>query len=212
MELTLLNDVARAAHLLGLALGFGAAILADLCASRSLLRPLDQRDFDTLHQYHRTVTLGLGVFWASGLVLLWLRTGFAFENFSPKLMAKLGVVALLTANAYLIGRIGLPTMIAWQGLRFGGLPAPHRLRLAALAGMSAAGWVSALALGVFSAMKTFEWDILSQIIGLIYVLGLGTALLTAFIAPILNYAMDRPRLAARFMAHRYRLRTPRHAI
>ena len=115
MDLTMLNDAARATHLLGLALGFGVAILADLCAARSLFRPLDYRELETLHQYHRTVALGLALFWASGLVLLWLRTGFQPENFSPKLMTKLGVVSLLTVNAVLIGRIGLPTMIAWQG-------------------------------------------------------------------------------------------------
>lgn len=195
MDLTMLNDAARATHLLGLALGFGVAILADLCAARSLFRPLDYREFETLHQYHRTVALGLTLFWASGLVLLWLRTGFQLENFSPKLMAKLGVVSLLTVNAILIGRIGLPTMIAWQGFRYGSLPLAHRLRLAALAGMSGAGWISALALGVFSAMKTFEWEVLSEIIGVIYVVGLGGALVTAFLAPLLNFAMDRMRSA-----------------
>ncbi len=191
MDLTMLNDAARATHLVGLALGFGVAILADIRAARSLFRPLDDNDFDSLHQYHRTVSLGLSLFWASGLVLLWLRTGFQPENFSPKLMAKLGVVSMLTVNAYLIGRIGLPTMLAWRGFRYGSLPLIHRLRLSALAGMSAAGWISALALGVFSAMKTFEWEILSEIIGVIYVVGLGGALTTAFLAPVLNFAMDR---------------------
>ena len=193
MDLTLLNDAAKATHLLGLALGFGVAILADLCAARSLFRPLDHREFETLHQYHRTVALGLALFWASGLVLLWLRTGFDPANFSPKLLAKLGVVTMLTLNAILIGRIGLPTMHAWFGFRYGSLPLAHRLRLAALAGMSGAGWISALALGVFSALKTFEWEVLSQIIGVIYVVGLGGALLTAFLAPVLNFALDRVR-------------------
>ncbi len=207
MDLTLINDAARAAHLVGLALGFGTAILADFCAARSLYRPLDQRDFDMLHQYHRTVVFGLAVFWASGLVLLWLRTGFDPANFSPKLMAKLGVVSLLTVNAVLIGRIGLPTMLEWFGLRYGALPLPHRLRLAALAGMSLAGWISALALGVFSAMKTFEWATLSEIIGVIYVVGLGGALATAFAAPLFIVASDwaAPRL-------RSLRQTPKRAI
>lgn len=193
MELTLLNDAARATHLLGLALGFGVAIAADLCAARSLFRPLDERDFSMLHQYHRTVAFGLVLFWSSGLVLLWLRTGFEPANFSPKLMAKLGVVSLLTFNAVLIGRIGLPTLMAWEGFRFGALPLAHRLRMGALAGMSGAGWISALALGVFSAMKTFEWNVLSEIIGMIYVLGLTGALTTAFLAPLLDFAISRAR-------------------
>ena len=69
----------------------------------------------------------------------------------------------------------------------------HRLRLAALAGMSGAGWISALALGAFSAMKTFDWDMLSGIIGTIYFVGLGGALLTATFAPVLSFALDRAR-------------------
>lgn len=193
MDLTLLNDAARAAHLVGLALGFGVAIMADLCAARSLFRPLQNHELEDLHRYHRTVAFGLALFWASGLVLLWLRTGFVFENFSPKLIAKLCVVGLLTVNAYLIGRIGLPTMIAWAGSSFGALPLAHRLRLGALAGMSGAGWIAALALGVFSAMKTFEWPVLSEIIGAIYIIGLGGAIVTAIIAPVVSFAMERTR-------------------
>ncbi|MCG6885168.1 MAG: hypothetical protein LJE62_15575 [Silicimonas sp.] len=195
MDLSVINDAARAAHLVGLALGFGVAIMADLCAARSLFRPLQDHEFDDLHRFHRTVAFGLTLFWASGLVLLWLRTGFAPENFSPKLITKLCVVALLTVNAYLIGRIGLPTLMAWAGCRFGALPMAHRLRLAALAGLSGAGWISALTLGVFSAMKTFEWDVLSEIIGAIYVTFLIAALAAAFLSPLLNFALERFRSA-----------------
>jgi hypothetical protein len=195
MNLDLLNDAARAVHLLGLALGFGVAIMADTLAARSLTRPLDQHEFDDLHRYHRMVAVGLVFFWTSGLVLLWLRTGFQPDNFSPKLLAKLGVIGVLTVNAYLIGRIGLPTMQAWAGCRFGDLPFAHRAQLAVLAGVSGASWISAFALGVFKGMKSLEWDVLSEVIGVIYVLGLGGALLTALIAPVLNFAMDRARSA-----------------
>jgi len=194
MDMTLVNDAARAAHLLGLALGFGVAILADFSAARSLIRPLDTREIDSLERYHRMVSFGLALFWASGLVLLYLRTGFQVENFSPKLMAKLGVVAFLTINAVLIGRIGLSTLRKWQGCRFGAIPLAERLRVAALAGISGAGWISALALGVFSTLKTMPWEVLSEMIGIIYMLGLGGALLTALAAPILMFALDRRRV------------------
>lgn len=193
MDLTMVNDAARAVHLLGLALGFGVAIMADLSAARVLFRPLDLREIETLERYHRTVALGLALFWASGLVLLYLRTGISPENFSPKLMTKLGVVTLLTINAVLIGRIGLVTLRDWYGARFGAIPFAERTRLAALAGMSGAGWISALALGVFSKLKTVEWETLSELVGLIYVVGLGGALLAALAAPILMFAMDRAR-------------------
>ncbi len=191
MDLTLINDAARAVHLLGLALGFGVAIMADLSAARMLIRPLDDREVKLLHAYHRTVALGLTLFWASGLVLLWLRTGFQPENFSPKLMAKLGIVALLTFNAIMIGRIGLRALDEWFGLRFGAIPLGERARLAAMAGLSGAGWISALVLGVFSTMRTMNYETLSEVIGAIYLLALLGAIAATFLSPVLMFISDR---------------------
>jgi hypothetical protein len=187
MDLTLLNDAARAVHLLGLAIGFGVAIVADMSAARLFIRPLDPREIETLHRFHRMVTLGLVLFWTSGLVLLWLRTGLQFQNFSPKLLTKLGVVVLLTANAVLIGRIGLPVIHGMQGSRFGALPTGTRVRMASLGALSTAGWISALALGVFSQLRSMEWNVLSEIVGMIYL----TALCTAFVAALAAPALDR---------------------
>ena len=191
MDLTLVNDAARAVHLLGLALGFGVAIVADLSAARTLVRPLSWSEIETLERYHRMVAVGLGLFWASGLVLIWLRTGFDPANFSPKLMAKLGVVTLLTFNAALIGKIGLTAIVEWQGARFGELPLMERLRLGALGGLSGAGWISALSLGVFSNLKTVEWAVLSELIGIIYLFGLVGAIMLALGAPVICFLQDR---------------------
>ena len=191
MDLMLINDAARAVHLLGLALGFGVAIMADLSAARMLVRPLDGREIDLLHAYHRTVAIGLTLFWTSGLVLLWLRTGFQPENFSPKLMAKLGIVTLLTFNAIMIGRIGLRALDEWFGCRFGAIPIGERARLSALAGLSSAGWISALILGVFSTMRTMNYETLSGIIGVIYLLALLGAIAATFLSPVLMYVSDR---------------------
>ena len=158
MDMTFLNDFMRATHLLGMALGFGIAVLADLLAARAVLRALDDRDIEMLEQLHRLVWMGLVLLWVSGVSLLWLRTGFDLDRFSPKLMTKVGVVLLLTANALAIGRIGLPTMKAHQSWRFGDLPVPQRLQLSALATISMACWVSALTLGVFSQLKPLQWE------------------------------------------------------
>lgn len=192
MDTTLVNDAARALHLLGLALGFGLAIVADASAARLMVRPLDRREVTGLQRLHRTVSLGLVLFWISGLVLLYLRTGFQVQNFSPKLMTKLGVVTLLTANAIMIGRLALPVLVATQGLRFGALPQGLRVQMAVLGALSTAGWISALALGVFSQMRTMEWSHLSEIVGIIYLAALSAALLAALAAPLLDQALDRP--------------------
>lgn len=191
MDFMLINDAARAVHLLGLALGFGVAIMADLSAARMLVRPLDYREVRTLHVYHRIVAVGLTLFWASGLVLLWLRTGFQPDNFSPKLMAKLGIVTLLTFNAVMIGRIGLRALDDWFGLRFGAIPFGERARLSALAGLSSAGWISALVLGVFSMMRTMNYETISQVVGAIYLLALIGAIAATFLSPVLMFITDR---------------------
>lgn len=202
MDPTLLNDAARALHLLGLALGFGVAIVADILAARLMIRPLDARDIATLQRFHTIVAFGLALFWASGLILLWLRTGFEAANFSPKLLAKLGVVTVLTVNAVLIGRMGLPMVRGLRGRRFGALAPGQRVQLSMLGALSTAGWVSALALGVFSQMKTMTWSHLSEIIGMIYLTAISCAFLAAFMAPWLGSPaagrnpQRRPRLDA----------------
>ena len=191
MDLTLLNDAARAVHLLGLAIGFGVAIVADMSAARLFIRPLDPREIEALHRFHRMVTLGLVLFWTSGLVLLGLRTGLQFQNFSPKLLTKLGVVVFLTANAVLIGRIGLPVIDRMQGSRFGALDAGTRIRMASLGALSTAGWISALTLGVFSQLKAMEWHMLSQLDGMTYVAALTAAIVAALAAPIVDRLFDQ---------------------
>ncbi|MGI9394197.1 MAG: hypothetical protein ACR2OY_06085 [Boseongicola sp.] len=198
MDMTLLNDFMRATHLLGMALGFGIAILADLLAARAVIRPLDDRDIGTLEMLHRLVWMGLALLWISGAVLLWLRTGFDLDRFSPKLMTKVGVVVLLTANATAMGKIGLPTMRAYQTWRFGDLPLPQRLQLSSLATISAACWISALTLGVFSQLKPLQWEILSVYVGAVYLVALVAALMAASITPIISMLVrikeNRPRL------------------
>ena len=191
MDPTLLNDTVRALHLLGLAIGFGVAIVADVSAARLMVRPLDAKEIEALHRVHRMVTLGLMLFWVSGLGLLWLRTGLDPAKFSPKLMTKLGVVTLLTVNAVLIGRIGLPVIDAMRGLRFGALPSGTRLQMAALAALSTACWISALALGVFSQLKKMYGGLLSEIIGLRYLIALASACLAALVAPLVDYVLER---------------------
>ena len=189
MDPTLLTDATRAAHLLGLALGFGLAILADVLAARAVLRPLDWREVELLGRLHRMVTLGLVVLWASGLTLLWLRTGFDLGRFSPKLVTKIGIVTVLTLNAWAIGRVGLPTLVRYQGWRFGDLPLPERVQLCALGALSAASWVSALALGVFSQLRSMEWSGLTPLVAAVYLFALSLAVIGATITPVIAFAV-----------------------
>ncbi|MEL7345366.1 MAG: hypothetical protein AAFN59_10995 [Pseudomonadota bacterium] len=192
MEPIILVDTLRITHLIGLALGFGVAMLADLYALRSLVVPLKDEDFDTLERMHHAVTVGLVILWGSGLGLLAVRTGFDPAAFSPKLMMKLAVVLFLTANAIIIGRVALPVMEAYADLRFGELPFAERARLACVAGFSFAFWISALSLGAFSAMKTMQAAALIGIIGgIVSMATLGAAFMVVASPHIARFAAQR---------------------
>ncbi|MFK7752183.1 MAG: hypothetical protein AB8B51_06500 [Sedimentitalea sp.] len=154
MDNMLILDGARAVHLLGLASGLGLALTADALALRFFMRPITRNDLHLLDRLHKLILAGLTLLWISGLTLLYLRTGFDMAQFTPKLMVKLGVVGLLSINALAVGALVLPTLARYQGCRFGDIPALARLRLALIGGLSSACWSGALALGVFSQLKT----------------------------------------------------------
>lgn len=187
MDADLLNDGARLVHLLGLSLGLAIALLAGASAARAVLRPLHEREVEILQTLHHFVTLGLVLLWASGLTLLWLRTGFEVEQFSPKLWAKLCVVMILTVSAIAIGRIGLPTLLRFQSWWFGDIPLPTRVQLCALGVLSAACWLSALALVVFGYFKTLNADQLTHILAVTLIAALFLALLAATVTPLIAF-------------------------
>ena len=97
-------DLIRFGHIAGLALGLGLAIYADHRFLRTLTRPLRREDVDLLSTIHGHVVTALSVLWLTGIMLLYVRTGFQAENVTPKLVFKVLIVSVLTVNAVLIGR------------------------------------------------------------------------------------------------------------
>lgn len=176
----LLLDLARAGHVAGLAAGLGLALVADLVALRSLVSPVGPTDVWMLRCLHRLILGGLGLLWVSGLCLLWLRTGFEASQFSPKLITKLVVVALLSLNALAIGGFALPRYAMYQGRLFCAFPLGDRLRLSVIAGLSLCCWLSALALGVFSHLKPMSFQSLEAVFVPLFLAGLAGALVIGF--------------------------------
>ncbi|MBT8455450.1 MAG: hypothetical protein HKO95_10330 [Rhodobacteraceae bacterium] len=196
---SLILDAARALHLIGLALGIGLAFLADLTAWRALFRPLYEPEHEMLHRLHNLVACGIILLWISGLVILWHRTGFQIDQFSPKLIAKLTVVTMLTFNAFAIARFALPALLQYRGYCIGEIPMGDRLRLGAIAGLSTTCWVSALALGVFSRMKTMSYAELTDTFAPVFAVILGASLVLAILSPLVARIASRnaaPRGAA----------------
>lgn len=179
-------DIARALHMFGLAIGLGLALCADVFALKSLVSPVTTRDVTLLRLMHKVIMGGLLVLWISGLFLLQVRTGLEWANFSPKLITKLIVVALLSVNALIIGSYALPCYGAHLGRRFGEFALSSRLRMAGIAGLSLSCWLSALALGVFSQLKPMPAEALLAIFAPIFIIGLSGAVLMALGAPVLR--------------------------
>ena len=177
-----LLDAARGAHFIGLAIGFGLAICADIMAARSVIAPIREREAVLMRLMHRTIMTGLVMLWASGLYLVHIRTGWEASAFTPKLIVKLGVVILLSVNALLIGAYALPRYGANIGRRFGQIDLHVRVRLAAIAGVSLSCWTSALALGVFSLLKPMSFEALQAVFAPVFLAGLVGAVALAVVS------------------------------
>ena len=178
MFVPLLIDSVRLLHLLCVVVGFGAAFLADYSVFRRLHRPVTRHLIEQLSVLHNVVWAGLIGMWITGLALIFIRTGFVVEAFSPKLFTKLGVVTVLTANAVLIGRLAMPMLRDAYGQAPLDLPLMQKLRGAWLASLSTVSWVLALALGSSKVLAASGWGMFACLVPCGYVVGLlGATLL-----------------------------------
>jgi len=183
MDITTITDAARTLHLIGLAGGFGLAIFADTVAARALFSPIKQEDIDLMHRLHTAIWTGLGLLWISGLSILYIRTGFDVAAFSPKLIAKLFIVTLLTVNAVLLGKIAMPLYEQNCGRHFHEFGVLARVQMGALAGISLSCWFSGLFLGAFTQLKPMGAEPLIMIFGGILTLGIGGAVTMSVVFP-----------------------------
>ena len=175
----ILESIARNVHIVMLVICLGIAALADLTAAKSISRPLSDRSLAKLNTYHRALTTGLIILWISGLMIIWLKTSFDVAQFSPKLMAKIFVVSILSVNAIVIGWLALGTFKEHREMRFGELRFGLRLALAVSAGLSTASWISAFCLGAIPELRTASPDLLLEVLGHIYGAGILGGLFVA---------------------------------
>lgn len=188
MDMLLFTDSLRFSHLLAVCLGLGASIMADLYILNRLRTPLTREMMATLHRTHGIVWGALGLMWVTGLGLVWLRTGFDPAAFTPKLIAKLGTVSLLTLNALLIGAVAMPMLETRLGRSIAAFPTALKLRFALIGGISAASWMLALAMGVSKALARSGTEV--------FVLLMPAAYATALVATAL-VLLSRPMTATR---------------
>lgn len=148
-----LVDIVRVVHLVSLAVGIGVAAFLEVTIIRNPRDVLDASQLGLIKAGHKLVRMAVIGLWASGLVLLAVRTGFAPSAFTPKLMAKLAVVGLLTANMFAIEHIILPKLERVRDGIILDLPSGERAGIGAIVGLSAGCWISALLLGAVAIFK-----------------------------------------------------------
>jgi len=174
------SDFVRYAHILSVAVGFGTAFLADIHVLGQLKNRITPDLASTLDRYHAIVWWALAGMWISGLVLIWLRTGFVLENFTPKLFSKLFVVSLLSTNAILIGKIAMPMLRRNVGRSLPDLSLLCQIPIAMIAGVSTTSWLLALALGVSKVLAQSDRAFFIEAMPLFYLTSLAVSVMMVF--------------------------------
>ena len=179
-------DAIRYAHLLSVAVGLGAAALADIQVFQSVRKPITRQLIAQLKLQHKVVWAALAGMWLSGLALIYIRTGFALDAFTPKLYSKLFVVTLLTLNAHFIGRLAIPMLRQGIGRPPTGLPFSGKLVGGWISAMSSASWLLALGMGGSKVLAVSGWGVFALLLPGSY----GVMLLGATLAAIFMHALN----------------------
>jgi hypothetical protein len=181
MDMTALTDLLRFSHVLMVAVGLGAAFLADFHSIRRLSKPVDDNLLTTLHSCHVLVWGALIAMWVTGIGLIYVRTGFQLANFTPKLFSKLVTVSVLTANAMWIGRYAIPIIEAQIGRNIMWLPLKQKLILAGVAALSTTSWLLALSMGISKVLAQSGWLTFLLTLPIAYLLCTFVALAVMFL-------------------------------
>ncbi len=181
MDSQVFIDAARYAHIIAVAIGFGAAFLADYHVVSRLGRPIDDHLTTTLQLCHSVIWAMVFGMWATGFVLVYIRTGFDPVNFTPKLICKIITVTILTANAMLISKIAVPLVEENRGRSLMWLPLKSKLCLAGIGAISSASWMLALAMGSSKVLAASGWIVFAFLMPVIYFLGVFAAVAIMFL-------------------------------
>ena len=195
----LVNDLVRLAHLGAMAVGLGTMVSTDIMTLRRVERRVSDEYCRAVESAHRIMMPAIIAAWATGIVLIGLRTGFDPGAFTPKLLAKLTVVSLLTITAVVVKWQVMPILARAKGATLMEVPLTDKLVLALCAAMSISGWSLALLLGASVTFKTAGSATLIALLGSVYAVALITAVYAAFVlhARVTMVARQTDRLVLR---------------
>jgi len=176
-------DLVIFAHLFFVALGFGCAARLDLEFFLSRKAPPSDVLLNDAERSHRLIILAMIGMWTTGIALIYLRTGFVFENISPKLWTKVIVVTVLSVNSLVISKFAMPRLHAYADVPVMAIPMRSKLPMAVVSAVSTISWLSALALGAVATLKTQPWDVLLPIFGAAYSAAIIAAIAVCIVVP-----------------------------
>lgn len=176
----LVDDTARIAHLIAVAIGFGIAVETEIFASKQLRGRVGASFLADLEKRHFLISVALIAMWVTGLALVGLRTGYDMALFSPKLTAKVATVSILTCNSLLISTAVLPALRANLDKPLSALPMRKLLLLFSVAGFSAGSWIFAMMLGGAASLKTAPELVFQIGVPLVYGLSVPAAIIIGF--------------------------------
>lgn len=150
-----LHIVLGIAHILGVALGVGGATVSDIFFIRILkTKMINEFEFQNLRVLSRIVWAGITVLILSGLSFLWLmyeNTGSIGILNSPRFLAKLTLVAIVTINGLVFHFHVFPKLKQFINQKHA--LAENTWLLAITGATSGASWYSI----VLIAMLRFDW-------------------------------------------------------
>lgn len=157
---TILLDALRAAHLIFFAAGMGTGLFHDYVTFRTMADPITKAEIAAIEKLHKWIRFAFAGLWATGLILIYVRTSFDVANFSPKLWTKVRLMGLMSVNAVFIGLYVLPMLRRNLGKSMFDI-APRELRFAtSIAAVSMFCWTSGMLLGSSTYLKTAPWEVL----------------------------------------------------
>ncbi len=175
-------------HLTALAIGLGAALLADwIAVTRLLFGRLSARAAAQMQDLSTAVAVGLAMLWCSGIMLVWDNAVRAPETLvNEKLWAKLLIVTVLTLNAIVLHKLALPLVQARVGQPlFERRQHGTRVLCALIAAVSFTSWISALLLGAVPELNgaVTMFEVLSYYLGALFLVWL-TGLMLCHVAGV----------------------------
>lgn len=141
-------------------MGMGTALYFDYRSFQSLSDPIGKVDIEDLERIHVWITAAFVGLWITGITLIYIRTGFQLEAFSPKLWTKISIMVLMTLNSFMVGAFIRPMMRNNMMRPMISLPPMQFAVATQVAVVSLFCWSSGLLLGSSAALKTAPWDVL----------------------------------------------------